>query len=222
MAVAHRLDYPPSDLERARRAIDLAAELLRAARAGETAGELSQVRKLARMMDDPRGKELTIALVDQAFRSRRPTRTADQLRYLLARYGVPRFPDWWERIALSLGGAISHYVPGLVVGPIIARLRHETQSVIVPGEEDDLRRYLGERRRTGTRLNLNLLGEAIIGEAEAQRRLDAYLALLARDDVEYISVKSSSVFSQVNLVAFRHTVEQIKDRLRTLYRQALR
>src|SRR5262249_33678800 len=39
---------------------------------------------------------------------------------------------------------------------------------------------------------------------------------------EYISVKVSSVFSQINLVAFRHTVLRVKDRLRTLYRQALR
>ena len=72
------------------------------------------------------------------------------------------------------------------------------------------------------RLNLNLLGEAILGEGEAARRLEAYLALLARDDVEYISVKVSSVFSQINLVAFRHTVERVKVRLRVLYRQARR
>src|SRR6185295_7241595 len=112
------------------------------------------------------------------------------------------------------------YLPGLVVPPIIARLRHETQSVILPGEEQDLRRYLSERRKNGTRLNLNQLGEAILGEAEAQRRLESYLALLARDDVEYISVKISSISSQIDLTAFRHTVEVVKERLRTLYRQA--
>ena len=222
MAVTNPVGSAPSGLDRAQRAVELAAELLRAARARQTAGERGQARKLARMMEDPSGKELTIALVDQAFRSRRPARTADQLRYLLASYGVPGYLEPWERIGLWLGGALSRYLPGLVVPPIIARLRHETRSVILPGEEEDLRRYLRERRRTGTRLNLNLLGEAIIGEAEARRRLDAYLALLARDDVEYISVKISSVFSQINLVAFRHTVEQIKDRLRPLYRQALR
>ncbi len=72
------------------------------------------------------------------------------------------------------------------------------------------------------RLNLNQLGEAILGEEEAGRRLDAYLELLAREDVEYISVKISSVFSQINLVAFDHTVAHIKMRLRALYYQALR
>ena len=130
--------------------------------------------------------------------------------------------EWWERVALMLGGVMGHYLPSLVVPPIVARLRHETESLILPGEEEELRRYLAERRRAGVRLNLNLLGEAILGEGEAARRLEAYLALLARDDVEYISVKVSSVFSQINLVAFRHTVERVKERLRVLYRQALR
>jgi RHH-type proline utilization regulon transcriptional repressor/proline dehydrogenase/delta 1-pyrroline-5-carboxylate dehydrogenase len=208
--------------DRARRAVRLAEELLRDARAGQTPEEIAQARRLARMMEDPHGKELTIALTDQAFRSRRPARIADQLAYLLERYGTPQFMEWWERVALMLGGVMGHYLPSVVVPPIVARLRHETESLILPGEEEELRRYLADRRAAGTRLNLNQLGEAILGEGEAARRLDAYLALLARDDVEYISVKVSSVFSQINLVAFRRTVERVKDRLRTLYRQALR
>ncbi|HSF03156.1 MAG TPA: proline dehydrogenase family protein, partial [Solirubrobacterales bacterium] len=100
--------------------------------------------------------------------------------------------------------------------------RHETETLILPAEDEDLRRYLAERRAAGIRLNLNQLGEAILGEEEAARRLEAYLALLAREDVEYISVKVSSVSSQIELTAFRHTVEIVKDRLRALYRQARR
>src|SRR6266404_4112571 len=208
--------------ERARRAVDLAETLLREARAGQTHDERGRAERLARLMEDPAGKELTIALTDQAFRSRRPERIADQLHYLLERYGAPRFMEWWERIGLTVGGAMAHYLPSLVVPPIVNRLRHETESLILPGEDADLRRYLAERRADGIRLNLNQLGEAILGEAEAARRLDAYLALLARDDVEYISVKVSSVSSQIDLTAFRHTVEVVKERLRTLYRQAQR
>ena len=203
-------------------AIAIAETLLRAANAGQTAAERSHAEKIARLVEDPAGRALTLALVDQAFRSHRPARIADQLRWLLARYGVPDYMEWWERAALAVGGMMAHYLPSVVVPPIVARLRHESRSVIVPGEEADLRRYLDERRRAGIRLNLNQLGEAILGEGEAARRLAAYLALLARDDVEYISVKISSILSQIDLVAFRHTVELVKDRLRTLYREALR
>src|SRR5262249_20369046 len=227
---ARRMRTPPMDdaaiRERlaplADRAVQLAEALLRDARARQTPEERTQSRKLARMMADPHGKELTIALADQAFRSHRPERIADQPGYLLERYGVPQYMDWWERVALQLGGALAHYLPSLVVPPIVSRLRHETQAVILPGEEEDLRRYIEERRRAGLRLNLNQLGEAILGEAEAARRLAAYLALLARDDVEYISVKVSSVFSQIDLVAFHTTVASVAERLRTLYRAALR
>jgi RHH-type transcriptional regulator, proline utilization regulon repressor / proline dehydrogenase / delta 1-pyrroline-5-carboxylate dehydrogenase len=206
----------------AHRAVELAEALLREALAQQTSDERAQARKLARMIADPHGKALTIALADQAFRSRRPERIADQLAHLLERYGVPRYMDWWERVALVLGGAMAHYLPSLVVPPIVSRLRHETQNVILPGEEEDLSRYLEERRRAGLRLNLNQLGEAILGEAEAARRLEAYHSLLARDDVEYISVKVSSVFSQIDLVAFRATVARVAERLRTLYRAAAR
>jgi RHH-type transcriptional regulator, proline utilization regulon repressor / proline dehydrogenase / delta 1-pyrroline-5-carboxylate dehydrogenase len=215
-------DIPPTPPALAHRAVELAESLLRDARAQQTPEERTQARKIARMMADPHGKELTIALADQAFRSHRPERIADQLAYLLERFGVPRYMDWWERVALQLGGAMAHYLPSLVVPPIVSRLRHETQNVILPGEEEDLRRYIEARRAAGLRLNLNQLGEAILGETEAARRLEAYLALLARDDVEYISVKVSSVFSQIELIAFRATVAHVAERLRALYRAAMR
>src|SRR4030095_16294766 len=204
------------------RAVELAEALLREARAQKTPDERAQARSLSRMLADPHGKDLTIALADQAFRSHRPERIADQLAYLLHRYGVPQYMDWWERAALLLGGAMAHYLPSLVVPPIGARLRHETQNVILPGEESELTRYLTERRRDGMRLKLHQLGEGLLGEGEAGRRMEAYLALLARDDVEYISVKVSSVFSQIDLVAFRATVAQGAERLRGLSRAAPR
>ena len=203
------------------RAVNLAEALLAAAKANQTDAERDQAQKIARMMDDPRGKALTIALADQAFRSHRPARVADQLRHLLDRYGAPGYMEWWERSALTLGGVLAHYLPSMVVPPLVARLRQETRTVILPGEEAELRRYLQKRRQSATRLNLNQLGEAILGEDEAKRRLTAYLELLARPDVEYISVKVSSILSQINLVAFDATVELVKERLRTLYRQAL-
>src|SRR5262245_66251467 len=79
-----------ADRDRAHRAVDLALALLRDARARQTPDEIAQARRLARMMEDPHGKELTIALTDQAFRSRQPARIADQLAYLLERYEIGR------------------------------------------------------------------------------------------------------------------------------------
>ena len=201
--------------------IDLTARLLTAAKQQQTARERVHDAKIARMMEDPLGKAMTLALVDQAFRSQQPVRSADQLKYLIDQYGVPHYFSAWEQAGLYLGALMGEYMPQLVMPVITAKLRHDTQNVILPSEEDEFRAYLHKRYTSGTRLNLNQLGEAILGEAEAERRLHAYLTLLARPDVEYISVKISSIVSQINLIAFDQTVEAIKTRLRALYRVAL-
>src|SRR5262245_53243605 len=148
-----------SDRSLAHRALKLAETLLREARAQQTPEERAKAKKLARMMADPHGKELTIALADQAFRSHRPERIADQLAHLLERHGVPRYMDWWERVALLLGGAMAHYLPSVVVPPIVSRLRHETQNVIMPGGAEDLRRYLEMQRSAGIRLTPQQIGQ---------------------------------------------------------------
>ena len=211
----------PADLADAADAIDLAGRLLTAAKQQQTAQERTYDAKIARMMEDPLGKAMTMALADQAFRSQHPVRIADQLKHLIDQYGVPHYFAAWEQAGLYLGALMGEYMPQLVVPVITAKLRHDTQNVILPSEEDELRAYLHKRYTSGTRLNLNQLGEAILGEAEAERRLHASLTLLARPDVEYISVKISSIVSQISLIAFEQTLEAIKTRLRALYRVAL-
>lgn len=203
------------------RAVEVAAHLLTIAQAQQTEAEKKQIAKIGGMMHDPMGKVMTMALSDQAFRSHNPARINNQIRHLIAGYGVPSYFADWEQVALELGTRIGQYIPHLVVPLVVAKLRAETSSVILPGEEESLRTYLQKRRKGGTRLNLNHLGEAILGESEAERRLEAYLTLLARPDVEYISVKISSIFSQINLIAFADTVEKIKERLRRLYSMAM-
>ena len=109
------------------RATHLAARLLVSAKHGQNNQELAHGAKIARMMEDPLGKALTIALADQAFRSRDPARIADQLKHLIEQYGVPHYFAVWEQ-----AGLMAAYVPQLIVPRVAARLRHETQDVILP------------------------------------------------------------------------------------------
>ena len=51
------------------------------------------------------------------------------------------------------------------------------------------------------RINLNLLGEALLGEAAVESRLQTYLAALQRPDIEYLSVKISTLYRQISPLA---------------------
>ena len=51
--------------------------------------------------------------------------------------------------------------------------------LIVDARDEKLGTAIRALKRDGVRLNVNLLGEAVLGRAEAQRRLDGTMRLLA-------------------------------------------
>ena len=211
----------PDDAALAGEAVELAAEWLETAHHGMLPEERKQSAQLARMMHDPCGKALTFALADQVFRPPTATRSAERFRSLIDGYGVPEYLPPFERVGMKLGALASAVAPGLVMPLVTAKLRGESESVILPGESERLRPHLEMRRKAGMKMNLNQLGEAILGEDEAEKRMSAVLARIASPDCDYLSVKISSIFSQIHLVAHTETVEKLKDKLRRLYRAAM-
>ena len=151
------------------KAVALAAELHAAAKLSQTGSEKAQAAKLAGMMQDPNGKNMTQVLSDQAFRSHNNRRINDQIRHIIDRFGIAQYFAWWEKLALGLGVQVGRVLPNIVVPLIVAKLRSETSNVIIPAEDRPLRNYLQARKEMGTRLNLNYLGEAILGEGEARK-----------------------------------------------------
>lgn len=209
---------PPNEAERA---VELAEQLLRATLEARTRPETAHMQRMARLIENPESKALSMAMTDRLFRSDHASRAAWAWRGLLQRFGIGEGFSAIDRMMLRLGAFACRIFPRPVIAAVQQRLRSESDEVILPAEDPALSRYLARRKRDGERVNINQLGEAVLGDAEAQRRLDATLALLARADVDYVSVKISAIFSQINLLAWQTTLDAIKARLRTLYRAAL-
>lgn len=199
------------------KAIELAALLIKEVHVVQTVQEKAQQEKLARLMDDPAGKIFTTCMTDQCFRSKCNNRIADQLCYLMKRYGVPKYLSFDKRIEMKLFKTFGKLFSPLFVPTIKKIVKKETASVILPGERKQLTSHITKRRKEGVRLNLNHLGEAVLGEEEALRRLEVYKEDLADPSIEYISVKISTIYSQLNLLAWDDTLEILAQRLRQLY-----
>lgn len=208
--------------EREKQAIDLAASMLRAANRLISFREKRLQKELARMMRDPKGKAFTMLMTDQCFRSNRSSRVANQLVYLLKEIGIPQYLSGFRRFSLLMFRFLGKPLSFLFVPAARKILRMATAQVILPGEPHELKKHLKKRYRQGVRLNLNHLGEAILGEKEAEKRLMAYLTDLQRDDIEYVSIKISTIYSQIQLLGWDHCLERLADRLRELYRTAMR
>ena len=208
--------------ERARKAVFLARQLQETAAAFQTPGEERQQAELERMVQSPHDKATLTQLTDQAFRSNSPHRAVDQILHILDLQGIPRFFSGLDRTLLRGFRSFGAYLPGVAVPLVKERMREETANVVLPAEEDLLVRHLEARRQGGVRMNVNFLGEALLGEAEAQRRLESYLRALQLPELEVISVKISTIYSQISSLAFEHTVSVLCDRLELLYRAAAR
>ena len=205
-----------TDLPLAERSVDLVRAWIdpkRASRRSDPAAE-----RLAHLLQDPDGLDFTVGFVDRVVRPEDARVAARNLRSLAK--NTPAFLPMGQRLLLKLGAVVSFLMPGFVVSQARRTLRRLVGHLIVDARPAKLGKAITKLRSRGDRLNLNLLGEAVLGEREATRRRDRTVTLLARDDVDYVSVKVSSVASQLSMWAFDETVERVVKRLQPLYAEA--
>jgi RHH-type proline utilization regulon transcriptional repressor/proline dehydrogenase/delta 1-pyrroline-5-carboxylate dehydrogenase len=215
---ARAASFSPQELEK--QAIELAGHMLEEAVKTQTRREKKMEQELSALMDDPKGKAFTMSMTDQCFRSHRTFRIADQLVFLLKSLGIPRYLSPFRRFSLQCFQLFGKWLHFLLVPMAKWTLRHATSRVILPGEKRSLAHHMHLRRKQGVRLNINHLGEAILGEQEAISRLNVYLEDLKSEDIEYVSIKISTIFSQINILDWDKTIEILEERLSLLYKTA--
>lgn len=180
----------------------------------------SSARRLAGALRDPHGLGFVVGFVDGVVRPEDVRVAAKNLHGLAP--GVPAFLSWPLRTAVRVGGALAPVLPKVVVPLARRMLRTMVNHLIIDADAAALGPALTHvrRGRPGIRLNINLLGEAVLGSAEAHRRLRRMLELVARPDVDYVSLKVSAAVSPHNPWAFDASVSEIVDELAPLFRSA--
>src|SRR5512137_2470233 len=202
------------------KALFLARRLQQRATELQTPAERRQQAELDRMLQTPSDKATLAQMTDQAFRTRDPHRAVEHLIHILDVQGVPRFFNPWDRTLMKGFQSFGNYMPGVALPLVKEHMQKETANVILPGEKELLTAHLGERTREGLRMNVNFLGEAILSEAEAERRLQQYLLGLQWPEIEVVSIKISTLYSQISPLAREHTVAVLSDRIERLFRTA--
>ncbi len=160
-----------------------------------TPQERRQQAELDRMFQHPEDKSTLTQITDQSFRSKLPGRVVDQMVHILDVQGVPRFFSVFDQALLKGFQSFGEYLPGVAVPRVKEKMREETANVILPAEHDKLPSHLRERSHEGLRMNVNFLGEAILGERESSRRLDRYLTALQLSEIECVSIKISTHYA---------------------------
>lgn len=173
---------------------------------------------LAAVLKDPEGLQFTVGFIDRVIRPEDRTAAAKALHRIGPH--APKFLPPYLRAALRAGAATAPYAPRIIVPSAEYALRNMVSHLIVDAREPHLGKAIAHLKRKGASLNLNLLGEAVLGKEEAARRVKATHELIVRPDVDYVSIKVSSTVAPHNHWAFDAAVEDIVVHLRPLFRAA--
>lgn len=173
---------------------------------------------LAGVLRDENGLDFTVGFVDGVVRPEDHAAAARKLAQLTPL--TPKFLPAPMRGAIKLGGTVGPVAPGVVV-PIARKvLRRMVRHLIIDATDSKLGPAIARIKKDGLRLNVNLLGEYILGQGEAERRLEGTRKLLARPDVDYVSIKVSSTVAPHNHWAFDEAIDHIEQQLVPLYELA--
>ncbi len=174
-------------------------------------------KRFARLFKDPKAISVTITLTDEVMRIHSPKQAAT-IFSRAAKNATVRGFGFFNAVGLRLARLVSRLVPKIVIAIVHHRVRTLSKGLILPYEVKPLTKILRRRTKQGIRLNINVLGEAVLGQREADARFKQILEMIARPDVDYISVKLSAVVAQMITIDHAGSLEKVCDRLRILYR----
>ena len=173
---------------------------------------------LSRILADPDGLTFTTRFVDDVVRPADLDVASVAMKRLSA--GRKNFLPPALAAAMGLGSTASLLAPRTVTATARRVFREIVGDLVVDATDKGLGPALARLRKGGHRLNVNLLGEAVLGEKEAAHRLAEVSRLVTREDVDYVSIKVSAVTGPHNPWGFEEVVDHGVSALLPLYRLA--
>lgn len=201
--------------ELADKAIELVQQWLQESETEEASAAAS---RLAGVLKDPNGLAFAVGFVDGVVRPEDLTVAAKNLKSL--RTVIPTFLPLPLRGLIVLGSFFGVLLPWLVIPIARIALRSMVAHLIIDATDRKLGGALEKLTKPDVQLNINLLGEAVLGKQEANKRLAGTTKLLSRPDVNYVSIKVSSATAPHSHWAFNEAVAEIVEKLTPLFELA--
>ena len=190
---------------------------------GLTKLEKGEQHMYGTMVTTPNDKKFMVRMLDETSQVRDNRKLAVRVKDLIDRYGIPKFLGTWDHFLFWMYQKFA-YLPlfSWAAVPIIKwRLHRDTSRVIIDAARPRLTRHLATRFDQNIGQNVNLLGEVVLGDGEADKRYYSYLDALKEPDINYISVKISGIYAQTHALNYRENFPELIRRMSELYQAAI-
>ena len=190
---------------------------------GLTSLEKSEQHMYGTMVTTPSDKKFIVRMLDETSQVRDTQKLARRVKDLIDQYGIPHFLNSSDHALFWMYQKFA-YQPlfNWVAVPIIKwRLRRDTSRVIINAARPNLTKHLATRFGQDIGQNVNLLGEVVLGDGEADKRYYSYLEALKEPDINYISVKISGIYAQTHALNYKECFPELIRRMSELYQAAI-
>ena len=180
------------------------------------------LKRLRPLLSAKNTKFFLIKLLDTALRPSRSGAVNGNIQHLFKTY-----PKHWvlfspfERFLVFLYKTLGKYFPFISVPLIVKRIKSITDAVVFDLDSNAFVKKTNGRKSENIKQNINLIGEALLGAEEAAERIKSYKSLINNPRIDYISIKISTIYSQISSIAYEETLEALKVKLRILYDESM-
>jgi len=191
-------------------------------KANESAPQNPFSERMGAIIKSPESKHFLIRMMDVAFRSENYSRISVYVMRLFSiSKGYHVLFSGFENLLVSLYKGIGHNFPFISIPAMLSQIKSVTAPILFFVGDSKFRKHSKKRKDVGVTLNVNLIGEALLGEEEAEQRIKNYIDLLNKKEVDYISIKLSTIYSQISPLAHEYTIEKCVERLSLLYDEVI-
>ncbi|HEC1563054.1 TPA: proline dehydrogenase family protein [Campylobacter upsaliensis] len=204
------------------KSIALAEELQSKIEQNLSASERQFHAKMQKLLNNPKNKVMLIELLDRSFRCKDKKASFELIEHTLNKFGIADFFSAFEKFLLFSFLNFGKLAPNLSVPFFVSHLRNDTKAMVLDANESFLAPHIAKRKsENNITLNVNLIGEEVLGEVESKYRMQKYEEALKSSYITYISIKITTIFSQINIIDFDYSKEEVVKRLDKLYALAL-
>lgn len=183
--------------------------------------EVKEQKMFASLVTNPQNKVILTKLLDESSQIRDTKKLSRRMKDIFKEYGVPAFMgktyEYLGYLFRDFG-----YLFDFIAVPIFKDvLRKETGKIIIKEERPALTGHLAGRKKSNIGQNVNLLGEVVLGDREANHRYEHYLEALKEPDINYISVKLSGIYAQLKPLGYEKSKKELCALMTNIYQAAI-
>ncbi|GHT07706.1 proline dehydrogenase [Bacteroidia bacterium] len=201
--------------------IEWAKNFLQKADSELTPDEVREQKKFASLVQTPEYKTFLSRMLDESSQIRDNGKLNKRVRQIIKEYGIPDFFQPFDRLLIRAYLAGGFLFPDIAMPIFKLKLRQETNKIIIAEERPKLTKHLEGRWKSNIGQNVNLLGEVVLGDGEANNRYKHYLEALEEPDINYISIKLSGIYAQIHALSYEQNKKELCDMVAAVYQKAI-